>query len=117
MTGHSFVRVYFLYDFIEKYIFIEYLHELKIINDNLDQKKNENIVDIGGGTGYIGKSIIGKVNSVTIIDFSKPMLMRMKNPLIKAIHGNASSLPIKEEVFDIALLINVLHHIKKKLAR
>lgn len=113
MSEHSFRRVYFLYNFIEKYIFREYLHELKIINDNLDLKKNHNVVDIGGGTDYVARSIIDKLNSVMIIDFSKKMLMQLKNPEIKAIQGNASSLPIKNGIFDIALLINVLHHIKK----
>ncbi len=113
MSDQSFGKVYFLYDFIEKYIFKEYLHEINIIKNNIDLKKNQNIVDIGGGTGYIARSIINNVNSVTIVDFSKKMLQQLKNPTIKVLQGDASLLPIKDGVFDIALLINVLHHIEK----
>lgn len=113
MAGQSFEKVYFLYDFIEKYIFREYKVEIKLIEDNLKIKRNQDIIDIGGGTGYIAKSIINKANSVTIVDYSKEMIMQLKNPLIKSIQSAASSLPIKDGFFDIALLINVLHHIKK----
>jgi len=112
MTEHSFGRVYFLYDFVEKYIFREYLHEIKIINDSLDLNNFQNVVDIGGGTGYIADSIAGKVKSTTIVDFSKKMLLQLKNPKIKIIQGTAFSIPIKNETFHIVLLINVLHHIK-----
>ena len=77
MSDRSFGRVYFLYDFIERYIFREYLHEIKIIKNNIDLKKNQNIVDIGGGTGYIARSIMNNVNSVTIVDFSKEMLQQL----------------------------------------
>lgn len=112
MADQSFGRIYFLYDFIEKYIFREYIGEIKLIEDNLKIKRNQDIIDIGGGTGYIAKSIINKAKSITIVDFSKEMLMQLKNPLIKSIQSTASSLPIKDGIFDIALLINVLHHIK-----
>jgi len=113
MSKHSFGRVYLLYDFIERYIFREYLHEIKLIKNSLDLSKYQNVVDIGGGTGFIAKSIVENVNSIIIVDFSKKMLMQLKNPKIKTIQGDASSIPIKDEVFDIALLINVIHHIKR----
>jgi len=113
MSEYSFGRVYFLYDFIEKYIFREYLHEIKLIKNSLDLNKHQNVVDIGGGTGFITKSIVDSVNSVIIVDFSKKMLMQLKNPKIKPIQCDASRIPINDEVFDIAMLINVMHHIKR----
>ena len=113
MTEHSFGRVYFLYDFIEKYIFREYLHEIELIKDSLDLNKHQNVIDIGGGTGFIAKSIVDSINSAIIVDFSKKMLMQLKNPKIKPIQCDASSIPINDEVFDIAMLINVMHHIKR----
>ncbi len=113
MSKSSFNRVYLYYDFLEKYIIRDYKIALELIHNNLNLNKNLNVVDIGGGTGAIAKSIIDEVNSVWIVDNSKQMLKRLKNPIITNIQCDAFSLPIKDRVFDIALLINVLHHIKK----
>jgi ubiquinone/menaquinone biosynthesis C-methylase UbiE len=112
MAEHSFGRIYFLYDFIERYIFREYLHEIKIIKNNINPNKDENIIDIGGGTGYIINSIADNIKNPAIIDFSKKMLMQVKNPKVNTIQGTAFSLPFKDGVYNVALLINVLHHIK-----
>ncbi|UCD13946.1 MAG: class I SAM-dependent methyltransferase [Thermoplasmatales archaeon] len=113
MSKHSFDTVYFCYNFIEKYFLRDYQVALKLIRLHLNLKKNQNVVDVGGGTGFIANSIINKVDSVTVVDLSKQMLMRSKSPIITTIQGNGSSIPFKDGVFDIALLINVLHHMKK----
>jgi len=79
MSKSSFNRVYLYYDFLEKYIIRDYKIALELIHNNLNLKKNLNVVDIGGGTGAIAKSIIDEVNSVWIVDNSKQMLKRLKN--------------------------------------
>ena len=113
MARATFDKVYFFYDFFEKYFLGDYNLVLKVIRDHLNLNENYKIIDIGGGTGYIAKSIIEKVNDVTVVDLSKQMLKKLKKSSISAIQGNGSSLPIKNKVFDIVLLINILHHINR----
>lgn len=112
MSRKSFDTVYFCYNFIEKYFIKDYQEALRLINKHLNLKKSQDLIDIGGGTGFIAASIIDKVNSITVVDHSKKMLNRLNNPLINKIQGNGILLPINDESFDIALLVNVLHHVK-----
>jgi len=105
--------VRFFYDLIEKYVLGDYKAALKLINKHLNLDKSQKIVDIGGGTGVIANSIFEKVSSVTVLDYSKQMLKKMKNPMINTVQVNSSYIPVKDGVYDVALLINVLHHIDK----
>jgi ubiquinone/menaquinone biosynthesis C-methylase UbiE len=111
MVRATFDKVYFFYDFFEKYLLGDYNLVSKLIQDHLNLNVNYKIIDIGGGTGYIAKSIIDKVKDVTVVDLSRHMLKKLKKSSISAIQGNGSSLPIKNKEFDCILLINTLHHI------
>ena len=66
MSRHSFDTVYFCYNFIEKYLLRDYQEALRLIRHQLNLKKNQNVVDVGGGTGFIAKSIIS-LNSFEIM--------------------------------------------------
>ena len=84
-----------------------------MINKYLDLKENKKIVDIGGGTGVITDLLVKKGNKATIVDPSVKLLSKVKNPSILLIRGDGCSVPIMDGFFDIAILINTLHHIKK----
>lgn len=111
MIQSSFDAIYFCYNFIEKYILRDYQEAMRLINTHLLLSKNQRVIDIGGGTGEIASSINDRVAMVTIIDPSRKMLQRIKNSLLHPVQGDGSSLGIKNDVFDVALLINTLHHI------
>ena len=110
----EFDKISFFYDFIEKKILNDYKIALKYINQHLNFDKNQYIIDIGGGTGLVAKSIFDRVNNLFVFDYSKKMLKKIKNKKIVSIQGDAKKLCFADEVFDIALLVNTLHHIEKK---
>jgi ubiquinone/menaquinone biosynthesis C-methylase UbiE len=72
----------------------------------------DKIIDIGTGTGYVARSIIEKKkNIITCVD------VRL-NPLCKTLPVliyDGKRLPFKDNTFDTALLIAVLHHCRQPL--
>ncbi len=114
MSNATFDKAYFFYDIIEKYISKDYQRASEIIDRYLTSIKNEKIIDIGGGTGTITELLVKKGNEATIIDPSIGLLSKVRNPSIPLIRGDGCSMPLKDGVFDTALLINTLHHIKKE---
>ncbi len=113
MTNLSFDRVSFFYDFIEKYILKDYQGSMDLINRYLSLNKNYRVIDVGGGTGFFSKAIIEKVSEAVVVDPSHKMLKKIRNPNISVIQGDGSFLSVKDETFDLALLVNVLHHIHR----
>jgi len=113
MATMSFDKVSFFYDFIEKYILKDYQGSLDLFNAYLTLDKSYKVIDVGGGTGFFTKAIIEKVDDAVVVDPSHKMLLKVKNPKISVIQGDGSFLSVKDETFDLALLVNVLHHIHK----
>jgi ubiquinone/menaquinone biosynthesis C-methylase UbiE len=113
MTNLSFDRVSFFYDFIERYILKDYQGSMDLINKYLSLKENYRVIDVGGGTGFFSQSIIEKVNEAVVVDPSYKMLKKIRNTNISVIQGEGSFLSIKNEIFDLAVLINVMHHIHR----
>ena len=114
MTSLSFDRVSFFYDFIEKYILKDYQGSMDLMNRYLSLHKNFSVIDIGGGTGFFSKEIIEKINKVVVVDPSSKMIKKIHNPNISMVQGDGGFLSIKDESFDLAIIVNVLHHIHKK---
>lgn len=113
MTNLSFDRVSFFYDFIEKYILKDYQGSMDLTNRYLSLNKNYRVIDVGGGTGFFSQAIIEKVSEAVVVDPSYKMLKKIRNPNISVIQGDGSFLSVKDETFDLAVLVNVLHHIHR----
>ena len=113
MTNVSFDRVSFFYDFIEKYILKDYQGSMDLINRYLSLDKNYRVIDVGGGTGFFSQEIIEKVSEAVVVDPSHKMLLKVKNPKISVIQGDGGFLSVKDESFNLAILVNVLHHIHR----
>lgn len=113
MTNLSFDRVSFFYDFIERYILKDYQGSMDLINRYSILNKNYRIIDVGGGTGFFSKAIIEKVSEAVVVDPSYKMLKKIRNPVISVIQGEGNFLSVKNEIFDLAVLVNVLHHINR----
>jgi len=110
----SFDKISFIYDFFEKHILKDYPALIPLIKKYLYVEKYFNVIDIGGGTGFFAEFLSKKVNSVIVIDPSKKMLLKNKNFEIKRVQADGKAIPFKNEIFDLAILINTLHHIDKK---
>lgn len=114
MEHISFDRISFCYDFIEKYILKDYQGSIDLMNKYLYLQKNYCVIDIGGGTGFFSKEIIEKIRNAVIVDPSYKMLKKIRNPNISVIQGDGGFLSVKNESFDLAIIVNVMHHIHKK---
>ena len=66
MATMSFDKVSFLYDFVENHIFKDYPGSLDIIDAYLPLDKDDKIIDIGGGTGFISKAIFKKIKRLAL---------------------------------------------------
>lgn len=114
MAKATFDKLSFFYNILEKYIFREHETIKEIINRHVNLKENSKIIDIGGGTGLNTECIADRGYEVTLLDFSRNMLLKADNSKFSLIWGNGTCLPIKNDSYDVALLINSLHHIDKK---
>jgi len=74
------------------------------------------VLDMGCGTGNYAAAIRQVAASVIGIDASMGMLKRARAKFsnLSLVHGDITSLPFSSEIFDGALAIQVLHHIKGK---
>jgi ubiquinone/menaquinone biosynthesis C-methylase UbiE len=111
VNRNSFDRLAFLYNFVEKYILGDYSGSDILIDTYLPDNIGDHIIDIGGGTGYFSKRFTNKNIPVILVDSSNGMLKRIHNKSISSVLADAAELGIKNNYFDLALLINVLHHI------
>lgn len=111
--NNSFDRVSFFYDFIEKHILKDYQSSMVLIDKYLFFDKNYRVIDIGGGTGFFSQTIIKKVGEIVVIEPSHKMLLKINNPNISAIQGDGGFLSVKDEIFDLAIFVTVLHHIHR----
>ncbi|OGY68890.1 MAG: hypothetical protein A2586_00025 [Candidatus Harrisonbacteria bacterium RIFOXYD1_FULL_40_9] len=82
--------------------------------ENLAQFRKEDIVvDVGGGTGRIAQFLVGKVKMITVIDSSEPMIAECKKHSgIMCIQASGDAMPIKEDSVDKVILVDVFHHLR-----
>ena len=83
--------------------------EVETALEPFSNKKNNNILDIGGNDGFIANYISNKGYKITSID------QNLKNPQYFPVRkGNAEELDFKNNEFDIIFLSHPIAHIKNK---
>ena len=92
----------------------------KMLLSKIFRSKNGNwFLDIGGSYGRLTSTYYSKYTNPIILDYSLQTLiknkdiLRTKYPNIQLIAANAYKLPFKDNIFDGALMVRVLHHIEK----
>jgi ubiquinone/menaquinone biosynthesis C-methylase UbiE len=113
MPRASFDKTAMLYNFVEKHIWEDYSSACFIINEYLTLAPEEKIIDVGGGTGLIAKVLRSKKQNddIMVIDLSRSMLQKVKDPTLSVVQGDVTAFPLKDETFSIAILVNTVHHI------
>lgn len=80
-----------------------------------DFKATDAVLDLGGGTGRIAKFLVGKVQSIMVIDPSEKMIMECKKHLgISCAVGSGENLPITDNSVDKIILIDAFHHMENQ---
>ena len=84
--------------------------EYKLIKRSIQLRKNQRVLDVGGGTGLIAAQLANEVKEVVVLDVSKKMLDKIKDTRIKKKIGFAQRIPFKKEDFDLVCLVDAFHH-------
>jgi len=108
--SNEFDRVYKQYNLFMK---LTTLDHNKLIESSLDLNGSEKVLDIGGGTGLTAKHIANKVKEFVLIDKSDKMIKQNKLD-IRTITGDFLEYNFENELFDIIILSDVVHHIKEQ---
>ena len=113
MSHASFDKTAMLYNFVEKHIWEDYTSACEIIDEYLTLEPGEKIIDVGGGTGLIAKVLRSKKQNddIMVIDLSRSMLQKVKDSTLSIVQGDVTTLPLKDETFTLAILVNTVHHI------
>ena len=98
----------------EKYDRINWVKNEEFLDTYLNmlpEKVFKKILEVGIGTGALGKIISDRIGSLIGIDISKEMISNIDHPNIEAILADVKSLPFNSETFDLIYMRNVLHYI------
>lgn len=94
-----------------------YVHEtdsfmIDYIRNNFGKRDSIIVIEIGGGSGYILDLLNQSTNFCLInCEYVPKVYCQQANPAIQLIGGNARNLPFKNNVADIIIMKNVLHHV------
>lgn len=77
---------------------------------------NRRVLDIGCGTGNLLEKLLSRFDNVIGIDLSGDMLSSASSKLegndnLKLVRGEVSSLPFKDDYFDMVSAYSLLHHL------
>jgi ubiquinone/menaquinone biosynthesis C-methylase UbiE len=97
----------------------ENLAEKNLLNKIFRSKRGDWFLDIGGSYGRLTSTYYDQYNHSVILDYSLKTLARNRDiikgkyPNVELIAANAYKMPFKENSFDGALMVRVLHHIEE----
>ena len=107
--SNFFERFAFCYNIIPILLRIDY----PLVEKEIDLRKGERVLDVGGGTGRLAKKIVDLFDvELTILDTSASMLKRVrKHPRIRIIRGSIENSYFQNNSFDVILCVDTLHHL------
>ena len=104
------------FDYI--YLFYDYfanlfnLYKREQVRNILTLKRNEKVIDIGGGTGYLAKYLSPYCSEIFVLDENSNMLSRISpESQVKPIFANALESNLEDNSFDVVIMTDTLHHI------
>lgn len=73
----------------------------------------ERVLDVGGGTGRVARSLR---EEVIVVDASRGMLRRAREHALPAVRAAAERLPVADRSVDAVLIVDALHHFEDQRA-
>jgi demethylmenaquinone methyltransferase/2-methoxy-6-polyprenyl-1,4-benzoquinol methylase len=70
----------------------------------------ERVVDLGGGTGRVSRTIRDLGIEASVFDYSAGMLRRATEAGIAGVRADAATLPIRDASVDAVVVTDALHH-------
>jgi ubiquinone/menaquinone biosynthesis C-methylase UbiE len=91
-----------------------YRRYLPVLLELLSPKKDEVILDIGAGTGYIAHKVSELCDELYALEpnAGKVEEIRKHFPAVKAFVANAEQIPFPDSYFDKAFAVNSFHHFR-----
>jgi demethylmenaquinone methyltransferase/2-methoxy-6-polyprenyl-1,4-benzoquinol methylase len=77
----------------------------------LEDAPGRRLADIGGGTGNYALALSREGWKPVVVDRSRQMLARAAAKGLETVEANAERLPFRDETFDAAIMISMLHHV------
>ena len=70
------------------------------------------ILDAGGGTGRVSKSLVKYADYIVLYDLSFQMLNEAKSSVhLSRVNGHAEAIPFPDKCFERVIMIDALHHV------
>ena len=86
--------------------------DLAVFFELLSPKKNDVILDVGAGTGWIADRVADVCDDVYALEPNESSLnyIRKRHPQVKAFSATANSVPFSEKYFDKLYVVMAFHH-------
>jgi len=92
--------------------------KLRIIAGRLDIMPDARVLDVGTGTGVLLPFLCEKSRQVVALDFAEEMLRQARTKGFQGnvdyLHADATSLPLGDDIFDIAVCYSSFPHFHDK---
>lgn len=69
------------------------------------------VLDLAGGTGRVADALGGAGYETLVADISKPMLRVARDRGLKALRGDAATLPFPDDSMDAVVIVDAYHHL------
>jgi SAM-dependent methyltransferase len=87
---------------------------LRALREALEGMPGRRLADIGGGTGNYALALRRGGWEPVVVDRSAEMLARAAAKGLETVQADAQRLPLKDETFDAATMISMLHHVEDR---
>jgi len=86
--------------------------ESKKIVELTELRKDQNLLDVGGGTGRVTVLYKTISNNLLIVDSAQNMLRKAQEKGIRTVCSQSERLPFRDLKFDRIIIVDALHHVR-----
>ncbi len=87
--------------------------EADALADHLGLQPSHRVLDVGGGTGQVGRALAGRFGHWVVVEPSAGMRHEArKHDLVAVVAGVGEHLPVGTATVDRAVMVDALHHVE-----